>query len=140
MTIRLPPVKAATVQQACENLFNQDNPTIGKVARVIGLIVSSFPGVQFGELHYRYLEHNEIEAPQAHKGDYDAFMTLSQEGRADLHWLVQNVTSSFRNIMPTDPDFILTTDASNTGWGAVRGPKKLVDYGTWKNKHSISIT
>ena len=99
MTIHLPPGKAATVQQACEDLFNQDNPTIREIARVIGLIVSSFPGVQFGELHYRYLEHNKIEALQAHKGDYDAFMTLSQEARADLHWWVQNVTSSFRNIM-----------------------------------------
>ena len=56
MTICLPPVKAATVQQACENLLNQDNPTIREVARVIGLTVSSFPGVEFDELHLRYLE------------------------------------------------------------------------------------
>lgn len=40
MTIRLPPGEAANVQQACGNLFNRDNS-------VIGLIVSSFPGVQF---------------------------------------------------------------------------------------------
>lgn len=51
-------------------------------------------------------------------------MTLSQEARAELHWWVQNVTSAFRNIMPTDPDLILTTDASNTGWGAVQGTQK----------------
>ena len=124
MTIRLPPVKAATVRQACENLFNQDNPTIREVACVIGLIVSSFPGVQYGELHYRYLEHNKIEALHDNKGDYDAFMTLLQEARADLHRWVQNVTSSSRNIMPTDPEFILTTDASNTVWGAVQGTQK----------------
>ena len=86
MIIRLPPVKAATVQQACENLFNQDDPTIREAARVIGLTVSSFPRVQFGELHYRYLEHNKIKALQAYKGDYDAFMTFSQEARVDLHW------------------------------------------------------
>ena len=51
MTICLPPVKAATVQQACENLLNQDNPTIREVAHVIGLTVSSFPGVEFDEMH-----------------------------------------------------------------------------------------
>ena len=55
------------------NLLNQD---IREVARVIGLIVSNFPEVQIGELHYRYLEHNKIEALQANKGTYDAFMTL----------------------------------------------------------------
>ena len=140
MTIPLPPRKAATVQQAYANLLTQDNPTIREVARVIGLIVSSFPGVQFGEFHYRYLEHNKIEALQANKGDYDAFMNLSPEARADLHWWVNNVTSAFRNIMPTEPDLTLTTDASNTGWGQYRGPKQLVDYGTWKIKHSILIT
>ena len=129
MTIRLPPVKAAIVQQACENLPNKDNPTIRAVGSVIGLIVSSLPGVQFGELHYRYLEHNKIETLQANKGDYDAFMTLSQEARADLHWWAQNVTSAFRNIMTTDPDFIPTTDASNTGWGAVQGTQKTA--GLW---------
>ena len=75
MTLRLQPVKVATVHQACENLSNKDNPTIREVARVIGLIAFSFPGVQFGEWHYRYLEHNKIEALQANKGDYDAFMT-----------------------------------------------------------------
>ena len=51
-------------------------------------------------------------------------MTLSQKAREELHWWVQNVTSAFRNIMPTDPDLILTTDASNTGWGAVQGDPK----------------
>ena len=56
MTICLQPVKAATVPQACENLLNQENPTVRAVARVIELIVSSFPGVQLGELHFRYLE------------------------------------------------------------------------------------
>ena len=140
MTIRLLPQKAVTVQQACATLLTQDNPTIREVARVIGLIVSSFPGVQFGELHYRYLEHNKIEALQANKGDYDALINLSPETRADLHWWVNNVTSAFRNIMPTEPDLTLTTDASYTGWGQYRGPKQLVDYGTWKNKHSILIT
>ena len=41
MTIRLPPRKAITVKQTCENLLNQSNPTIREVARVIGLLVSS---------------------------------------------------------------------------------------------------
>ena len=33
MTIRLPPRKAITVKQACENLLNQSNPTIGRLLR-----------------------------------------------------------------------------------------------------------
>ena len=113
----LPTRKATTVEKACENVLNQDNRTIGEVACVIGLIVSSFSGVQFGELHYRYLKHNKIEVLQADKGDYDAFMTLSQEAQADLNCWVHNVTLAFRNILPTDPDLTLTIDALTQAWG-----------------------
>ena len=44
MTIHLPPRKAITVRQACNNLLNQRNPIIREVAQVIGLLVSSLPG------------------------------------------------------------------------------------------------
>ena len=88
MTIRLPPRKAITVKQACENLLNQSNPTIREVARVIGLLVSSLPGLQFGELHYRHLERNKISALTINKGNYDALMSLSAKARPELHWWV----------------------------------------------------
>ena len=94
-------------------------PTFREVAQVIGLIVSSFPGVQFGELHYRHLERNKILALQANKGDYDATMSLSKEARSELYWWVTHVTMAFKNIVQTNPDLTLTTDASNTGWRAV---------------------
>ena len=46
-------------------------------------------------------------------------MSLSKEARSELYWWVTNVTMAFKNIVQTNPDLILTTDASNTGWGAV---------------------
>ena len=132
MTIRLPPRKAITVEQACENLLNQSNPTIREVARVIGLLVSSLPGVQFGELHYRHLERNKISALKINKGDYDALMSLSAKARSELHWWVINVNTAFKNIMQTNPDLTLTTDASNTGWGATC--KEQQTGGLWSTK------
>ena len=117
MSICLPPRKATYVRQACEDLLHQHNPTIREVAHVIGLIVSSFPGVQYGELYYRYLEQDKIQALQASRGDYDAPMYLSQEARSDLHWWVNNVTFAFRNITQTNPGLTLTTDASTIGLG-----------------------
>ena len=49
MTIRLPPTKAERVQLACQSLLHKSKMSIREVAQVIGLIVSSFPAVQFGE-------------------------------------------------------------------------------------------
>ena len=47
LTVKLPPSKAAKVESACHNLVLNCNPTIREVAQVIGLIVSSFPAVQY---------------------------------------------------------------------------------------------
>ena len=139
MTICLPPRKAITVKQACENLLNQSNPTIREVARVIGLLVSSLPGVQFGELHYRHLERNKISALKINKGDYDALMSLSAKARSELHWWVINVNTAFTNIMQTNPDLTLTTDASNTGWRQRVKNSRLEGFGVLKNTVSTSI-
>ena len=61
MTIRLPTAKAAYVKKACVNLLDKGKITVRELAHVIGLLVSSLPGVQFGELHYRKLEINKTQ-------------------------------------------------------------------------------
>lgn len=124
MTIRLPPSKAAHVKSACENLLSKTKVTIRELAHVIGLLVSSLPGVQFGRLHYRQLEKDKSRALQLCKGNYDGPVTLSNDSRSELQWWVNNITSSFMPITQDKPDFILTTDASKIGWGAVCGDHK----------------
>ena len=123
MSVHLPPRKATYVRQACEDLLHQHNPTIREVAHVIGLIVSSFPGVQYGELYYRYLEQDKIQALQDNRGDYDGPTSLSQEARCDLHWWVNNVTLAFRNITPTLTSPLLLIPLQEDG-GQYMGIKK----------------
>ena len=102
----------------------------------MGLLVSSLPGVQFGELHYRHLEQNKILALQINKGNYDALTSLNTKARLELHWWVTNVNTAFKNIMQTNPDLTLTTDASNTGWGPVREGQQT--GGLWSVKEHCS--
>ena len=45
MTINLTAEKATAVQQICRTLLQRETPSIRDVARVIGKIVSTFPGV-----------------------------------------------------------------------------------------------
>ena len=52
--VYLTPEKAIKLKQAATDLFNCNNPTLREVAKVLGLIVSSFPGVAYGPCHYRY--------------------------------------------------------------------------------------
>ena len=63
MTVTLTDAKAMKVRSACQNLLLQKTATIRSVAQVIGFLVSSFPAVEFAELHYRHLELDKICAP-----------------------------------------------------------------------------
>ena len=40
---------------ACNDLLNMVNPPIFEVAKVIGILLSNFAGVELGPLHYRAL-------------------------------------------------------------------------------------
>ena len=67
ITVKLPPNKAAKVKSACQNLVLNCNPTIREVAQVVGLIVSSFPAVQYAQLHYRTLESEKNPCPESQR-------------------------------------------------------------------------
>ena len=139
MTIRLPVSKAEHVKSSCMSLFGASVFTIRELAHVIGLLVSSFPGVQFGRLHYRHLELDKVEALKISKGNYDAKAMLSQESYTELKWWIDNIMSAFCPIRYKHPDLTLTTDASTRGWGAVTSDNRT--GGLWnlqEQQHHIN--
>lgn len=56
MTIALTDDKKAKVKANCTAMQHKHETTITKLAQLVGTLVSSLPGVQFGKLHYRNLE------------------------------------------------------------------------------------
>ena len=121
MTVTLTNAKSIKVKSACEDLLHQKTVTIRTVAQVIGFLVSSFPAVEFAELHYRHLKRYKSSALRENKGKFDSLMTLCAQSKTELTWWVDNVLTSSRAISHGNPELILTTDASNLGWGAVCG-------------------
>ena len=119
MSVRLSASKSTKVQTACQNLLDSKHITIRDMAHVIGLLVSSLPAVQFGELYYRKLEVNKSNALRQNKGDFDATMTLASGSKSELLWWIKNLHHSHRSLVISKPDLVLTTDASLLGWGAV---------------------
>jgi hypothetical protein len=99
-------------------LFRASAFTIRELAHVIGLLVSSFPGEQFGRLHYQHLESDKVDALKRSKGNYDSSARLSQESYTELEWWIDNIMSAFCPIRYEHPDLTLTMDASTKGWGA----------------------
>jgi len=79
MTITLTPEKALKVKDPCATLLGQGLPTIRQVACLIGKIISSFPGVMYGQLYYRVLEHTKTAALKTAKGDFDDHISLTED-------------------------------------------------------------
>ena len=121
MTVTLKAAKAMKARSACQNLLFQKTTTICSVAQVIGFLISSFPAVEYAEMHHRHLELDKISALRANKGNFDFIMALSVQSKTELTWWVNNVLTASKPIGHGNPDLTLTTDASNVGWGAVCG-------------------
>lgn len=116
--------------------------TIRETAQVIGLIVSSIPAVHFGELYYKNLEKDKVLALQTGKSNYDAPSYLSKDAKADLSWWINNVGSSFKNVVQPNPDMTLTTDPSTWrgGWGSLWGTENWwhLEFGGARVSHQLS--
>ena len=113
----------------CELMLSGVTQKIRYVAKFIGKLVSSFPGVQFGELYYKYLERDKIYFLNLNKGNYDAEMILSDESKEEISWWSNTIENSFKTIKTPPTDEVITTDASNLGWGAVY--KDQTSGGQW---------
>ena len=76
MEITLTDTKKETLKTCCSKLLYKNNQTIRYVAKVIGLITSSLPGVKYGAAHYKYLEQDKTNATRISIGCFGAMMIL----------------------------------------------------------------
>jgi hypothetical protein len=56
MTVTLPKEKVDRIEDECLRLQTKNKTSIREVSRIIGILVSSFSPVDYGNLHYRILE------------------------------------------------------------------------------------
>ena len=65
--------------KSCSEMFHKNNQTIRYVAKVIGLMTSSLPGVKYRTAHYKHFEQDKANALKISKGCFDALMILSPQ-------------------------------------------------------------
>ena len=70
--------KIEKIIHTCQGLLEYAHPTIREVASTLGLLISNFPAAKLGPLHFRSLHMNKTEALRLNKGNFDAFMQLSE--------------------------------------------------------------
>ena len=119
MTVTPTEEKKKKIKDLAIKLLSQGCSSIRLLAKFIGMIVASFPGVMYGPLWYRRIENDKIEALKRSKGDYDAPVIFSIEAVTDMQWWRDNIdrVSNVIDESHGEPDIIIFSDASNLGWG-----------------------
>lgn len=134
MTVSLPREKVQQILKEIQNLLLQIQPKIRSVAHVIGLLVSAFPAVYQGPLHYRYLERDKTKA-LLQVQSYQGKMTISSESIMELKWWIQNLeTHNGKPVQFQDPTIVITTDASKKGWGGEMNQHRV--SGRWSSEET----
>ena len=130
MHIYMTPEKVNKVIDMCSKLLKNTSPTIREVSQVLGYLISTFPGVVLGPLYFRHLEAVKSQALKDNKGNFDAFMSLNKEAEAELAWWIEHAPNSYNVVSHGEPEIVLTTDASSTGWGCTLGQNRSGGYWT----------
>ena len=81
MTSRLTEDKKKSIFDTCEYILSLKTVKIRTIAKLIGKFTSSFVGVKFGPLHYRYIDHDKTIALKINKGNFNKNMVISELGR-----------------------------------------------------------
>ena len=69
-------------------ILSQESSTIQVLAEILGVLVSTFPGVELGPLYYRKAESLKIQALKYARGDFAARLTLTSNVSSKLQlWL-----------------------------------------------------
>lgn len=121
MTASVTQEKKTKYIQSCSELMALNVVPIRRVAKVTGQVVSTFPGVPYGPLHYRHMEKAKILALFLNDQDFDANITVTADIKTDLAWWIQNLPSAYYNILPNKIEVEIKTDATLENWGVECG-------------------
>ena len=120
MTVTLTPEKKEKLVNLIDEVLSKCQVTIRTVASLIGKFVSSLPASLYGPLHYRVLERDKNKALKSSKGNFEAKMRLSDEGKSEVLWWKENIDSMSAPIHWPPITQEISTDASGkNGWGRV---------------------
>ena len=139
MIITLTEDRKSKIIAYCLNIHDQPRVTIRELACLIGQLIAAFSGVMYDPLNYRALERYKASAIQANKGNWEAKITLCQNSLREIEWWIQNLPMARNVISHGSPSLVITSDANNSGWGAVCNREKTCGHWTESEKSHYHI-
>lgn len=130
MTISLPEQKRSNLAQLLERFSKLPRCSIREFAQFIGSLIAACPAIKYGWLYTKTFEREKFLALRVHNNNYEAKINLSNNISEDILWWKNIIISAYCPMRNESHSLEIYTDASNSGWGAVCGTKKV--HGLWK--------
>ena len=108
MTITLTEERKQSIYMLCQNILSNYQASIRDLAQTIGVIVSSFRAVPYGQMYYRKLEKCKVQSLARSGANFDRNAYISEEAADELQWWIRNKLPPF--------DLTIFSDASLEGW------------------------
>ena len=120
MTLTLTSNKKENIRNIAAVLLLKQCFSIRTLGSFLGNIVFSFEAVPNGNLYYRNIEQQTIEALKTSKGNFDInIKQLSSASLSEIKWWHNHIMHAKLSIKPTlDIDYVIYADANESGWGA----------------------
>ena len=135
MNISLTEKRKNKLLQACFLVKGSVKVSIRLLASLIGLMVASFLAIPMGKIYYRYLEKEKTVGLRLGKDNWEKKILLSEKALEEIDWWIRNIDSK----TPIDrgkPTIIITSDASEKGYGAVCDGRVINGMWTCKEKEN----
>lgn len=130
-TLTLTDIKKYKLLKILEQFYKKDECRILDFARLLGRLVAACIAVQYGWLYTKVMEREKLLALKMASGSYLGRMKISHRIKSDIKWWHDNIVDSEKSFKTKEFDIVIFTDASDTGWGATDGSKKV--FGFWDN-------
>jgi len=118
MNVKLPDDKATKLKAKCELILRSRGTKIQAIAELAGSLTAACPGTTYGQLYTRQIEIEKSEALLKHNYRFESLVTLSSEALSDIEYWIENIFKFSKSIKFKNFRYVITTDASLTGWGA----------------------
>lgn len=118
LRLELPHDKRIAILRKVQNIGKKESCKIRELAKLIGLLVSVCPAVQYGWMYTKTLERTKYLALIKSHSNYNAEVLITKACKLDLTWWERNIENAYNKIRTDFFDMEIFTDASLTGWGA----------------------
>jgi uncharacterized membrane protein YgcG len=132
LSVALPEEKVQSIILLCSEARAGTEVSARDLAVILGKLAWATFAIPFAQAHYRSIQ--SLYIPYAKRGDMKAKVELTEAAIRDLDWWLNNlVGANGKSLIENDPDLVIFSDASLTGWGGfcngvrTRGPWPVKD-------------